>query len=341
MKNYLENEDSMISVIVPVYNVEKYLKRCVDSIFNQTYKDFEIILVDDGSNDSSGEICDKYDKNNKNVRVIHQNNIGLSGARNTGIKYSKGEYLTFIDSDDYIDGKYLEILYGNLIKCDADISCCDYLRTSADSEKAVYSKKCIALKNDDSIKFYLEKDIVSDCGKLYKKELFNSIKFPVGKINEDISTIFKVFMNVKRVTWNDSKLYFYYRNLESITTSCFKLKNLDLLDARRECLILSKKYDPVIQKLAQFRLDKSYFQLLGMIAYYGVSPDIDVQQFSKIKNDLVAKFKDTFMDMLFSKYIPISRKIAMVLFRINFDLCCWIWSNKKKENWSCCNCKIY
>ena len=116
----------MISVIVPVYNVEKYLSRCIDSILNQTYKDYEIILIDDGSKDSSGKICDEYAKNHNNISVIHTKNRGLSAARNTGTENSHGEYITFVDSDDLISNSFLSDLYTLIVNNNADISLCNF-----------------------------------------------------------------------------------------------------------------------------------------------------------------------------------------------------------------------
>lgn len=313
----------MISIIVPVYNVEKFLNRCVSSILNQTYKNYEVLLIDDGSTDASGRICDSISQNEEKVKVIHQKNQGLSGARNTGIQYAKGEFITFIDSDDFIDERYLQLLLENLINNDADISCCDYLRTAKTSviKQNVDKKNDIVLTADDIITFFLEKELVSACGKLYKKNIFNEIRFPIGKINEDISTIFKVFMNAKCVVYSFEKLYYYYRNQESITKRKFTSKNMDLIDAWKEVYILSSCYPPIIQQLAAFRLQKAYFTLLGIIAFYGTKKG---EKELELQREIYSLFKKNFENIIVSDYISINRKLAMICMRISFPLCCMV-----------------
>lgn len=132
--------EKMISVIVPVYNVEKYLEQCIDSLLSQTYQNFEIILVDDGSTDSSGKICDIYEENNENIKVIHKKNEGLGFARNTGLLYATGEYVTFIDSDDYADKYLLEDLYNGILETDVDV-CIGGFKKVADSGQMLYEEK--------------------------------------------------------------------------------------------------------------------------------------------------------------------------------------------------------
>lgn len=313
----------MISIIVPVYNVEKYLERCVNSILSQTYFDYEIILVNDGSSDTSGGICHRLvGKFPDRIKLIEQANKGQSSARNNGIKVANGEYITFIDSDDYIDKEYLATLYGNIIKFKADVSCCSYLRTGKQIEcvKNYYNNNVI-LEGEAKLIYYLEHDVVSACGKLYRKELFDNIKFPIGKINEDISTVFKVFIKGKRIVYNDSKLYFYYINNSSTTKSKFSEKNLDLICALEEVVNLSNCFSEKVQKLANFRLAKGYFSLLGVIAYNGVDKKLDKSIFYQVKRDILNKFKSYFRILIFSKYLRISRKLAAVLFFINYDMC--------------------
>lgn len=313
----------MISVIVPVYNVEKYLNRCVKSILSQTYRDYEVLLIDDGSTDKSNELCNLWIQRDNRIKVYYQQNQGLSAARNTGIKYAKGEWITFLDSDDYIEKHYLEILVHNMQMTSADISCCDYLRTDKWQIKGIdyVSNQYIELKGNDILVFYLENDIVSAWAKLYKRELFSNIKFPVGKINEDISTIFQIFCKAKKVTYSYSRLYFYYKNNEGITKQKFEYKNINLIEAWEEVVNFSKFYPINIQKLANFRLQKAYFTLLGIIAYYGMKNDTETEYLEK---DILKKFKKYYKNLLISPYIGINKKIAIVLMRISFYICCKI-----------------
>ena len=212
---------SKICVIVPVYKVEKYLNRCVDSILNQTFTDFELILVDDGSPDNCGKICDEYAKKDNRIVVIHKENGGLSDARNAGIdwafKNSDSEWLAFIDSDDWVHPQYLEVLYNANIQNDTLISVCGYLKTY--TETNVYNNI-----NDRAEVVVPENFWVNDItnatvawGKLYKKELFKTIRYPVSKIHEDAYTTHKLLFQVAIISFNEAKLYFYFQNENGIT----------------------------------------------------------------------------------------------------------------------------
>ena len=214
----------MISVIVPVYNVENYLSKCISSILSQTYNDFEIILVDDGSTDSSGVICDKFSLDYDKIFVIHKNNGGLSSARNEGLIYSKGEYITFVDSDDILHPNALEIFIDTILNTDSDIVFSDLYR--------FYNYETLNLSNFDhnySIKTFNNyqamnilinntiKSIVPSCAKIYKRTIFNNIKFPLNRFHEDEFVIHKLLFSANKVTYINLPLYFYNRsNLNSI-----------------------------------------------------------------------------------------------------------------------------
>lgn len=183
-----ELEQPLISIIVPVYKVEKYLKRCVDSILTQTYQNMEIILVDDGSPDNCGAICDRYKETDNRVVVIHKKNGGLSDARNTAIPLAKGEYISFIDSDDWISSYYVEHLYEAVAKCDADIGISWF--ENVFEGKALQSKPEELLSNyecltaEECLKKLLYQNGVEVCawGKLYKTPLIKNLRYPVGKL---------------------------------------------------------------------------------------------------------------------------------------------------------------
>lgn len=261
------NCNSLISVIVPVYNVEKYLERCIDSLLSQTYKNLEIILVDDGSTDNSGQICDKYGECDKRIVVIHKENGGLSSARNEGINCSNGEYIGFIDSDDWVDERMYEVLLCNLIKYDADISDIDSI-TIDHYETIVNKPEKIAVKDgQDMLRDYFILDKYSVCRKLYKREVIGNVRFPVGKINEDICTNFRFLKNAKRLVKSSLIMYYYFSNPNSITGTVFKEKDFDLLDACSE-LIEETKSSLELQKLAEIKLAISYYSLLGRYIMY-------------------------------------------------------------------------
>ncbi len=256
----------MISVVVPVYNVENYIERCLDSILNQTYRDLEIILVDDGSTDNSGRICDEYEKSDSRIKVIHRENGGLSAARNTGIKASCGEYLIFIDSDDYIHPKMLEILAGNLINNQSDIAICGFKKIY-DDEVTEYEEKpgttiSIYSGREACLNMYDDRLAVMTVvawNKLYKRSLFENIFYPEGKIHEDEFTTYKLLYNSGRVVYFDGELYYYVQRKGSITNdevySVAHLSILEMNDERIEFFI--SKDDKKLANLAVHRATMS------------------------------------------------------------------------------------
>ncbi len=231
-----------ISVIVPVYNVEKYLRPCIDSILAQTFTDFELILVDDGSPDRCGEICDEYEQIDKRIRVIHQENGGLSAARNAGLDVMSGEYVTFIDSDDLVDKRFLEELYDNLQKDEAQISLCQLQEFENISEiKNLYGsqfKSNVISGQQAALAVYRFASgvVVTACGKLYQKGLFSNIRFPVGKIHEDQAIIPIVLFNAEVVSVSYEKLYFYRKAENSIMNRDFSIQRYDEIHAVENCI---------------------------------------------------------------------------------------------------------
>ena len=214
--------NELLSIIIPVYNVEKYLDRCIKSVLNQTYNNLEIILVDDGSTDKSPEICDKYAKNDTRIKVIHKKNGGVSEARNCGIEIAKGTYLGFVDSDDFIKENMYEFLMSALKRTNSDIATCG--RFICD-EKITYrkyvSKKEVVLDAKNALQELLNGGIINEASydKIYKKELFDNIRFPVGETNEDIVTIPFVIEKANKVVCTGVPLYYYCMNPTSITHS--------------------------------------------------------------------------------------------------------------------------
>ena len=216
-------KNDLISIVVPIYNVEKYLKRCIDSIINQTYKNIEIILVDDGSTDKGPSICDSYKKKDKRIKVIHKKNGGISDARNEGIKITTGSYLMFIDSDDYIDSNMIEELYKNIIKTKADIVICDFVRFDEEKETFnKYSKKKFIVEEKDKYNYLFNEyriPTVVQWNKLFKKEVFKDIEYKKGKINEDEFIVCSELNNAKRISYYLEPFYHYYQRNNSIMGS--------------------------------------------------------------------------------------------------------------------------
>ena len=211
----------LISVIIPVYNVEKYLSRCVDSILNQTLSDFELILVDDGSKDRSGEICDEYEKTDTRVHVIHQENGGQAAAKNAGIDYayeeSDSQWIAFIDSDDWIHPAYFESLYRAAMNHRTEIAVCDIVKTDGNSELPHYETLQADAVTPESLWLSHRLPSIIPVCKLCTKKVFQGYRFPVGRIHEDEFVLYRVLFSCDRIAYIDAQLYYYYQNSQGIT----------------------------------------------------------------------------------------------------------------------------
>lgn len=219
--------DKLISVIIPVYNVSKYLKQCVDSVLNQTYRNLEIILVDDGSTDCSGVICDQYAQTDQRVIVIHKENGGLSDARNTGLEVAKGEYIGFVDSDDFIHPDMYKILSKLLEEKKADIASANWQSFFDGKENDICESrtgKVLVFEHIESLEFLIYgkdkyKISFSVWDRLYRKNVVENFYFPKGKCYEDIVWSAKVFYEAKKYVYIDKDLYYYRRRDDSIVGS--------------------------------------------------------------------------------------------------------------------------
>lgn len=225
--------EPLITVIVPVYKVEKYLHNCVDSVINQTYKNWELILVDDGSPDNCPQICDDYAAKDRRIKVIHKINGGLSSARNVGLDIAKGEFVGFLDSDDFWHADYLKILLDLSEKYSADIVQCSFIR-GIETVFPIINKK-VKVKSFDNHSIFLKgfsKIIV--CGKLYKRYTIDEIRMPEGKINEDDFTTWKFYYRARKIVVTNQCLYYYTFNDKSIMANQLKLPRLDFIEAYEE-----------------------------------------------------------------------------------------------------------
>ena len=243
------NDKDLISVIIPIYNVEKYLMRCIKSVTGQTYANLEIILVDDGSTDSSGIICDNAAKVDSRIIVIHRENGGLSCARNSGLEIYTGDYACFIDSDDFIDPNYIKTLY-NMCKSNlCKISICSSISTSYDNfdgidnwdtfafqkknEQYDYNSNSIKLfNNNELLNIYygdLHNEIAVAWNKLYHRSVIKNTRYEPGIIHEDEATTFKFIYNAGRIAYTSKAMYYYFSRANSITGKGFSIKNLDIL----------------------------------------------------------------------------------------------------------------
>lgn len=260
-------EKPLISVIVPVYNVSQYLRKCLDSILRQTYKNIEIILVDDGSTDDSGEICDKYAENDARIRVVHKENGGLSSARNAGIDIMQGDFVTFVDSDDWINCRMIDRMYGILLEYNADISCVSFHKVFENDEKkyaASANGKVIVYTGTEAVEriMYKRSIATSAWGKLYNRQDFNNIRYPAGMIFEDLATTYKIFYGKKRIAYCNERLYYYFQRKDSIMSRKFSRKRFDRLVIGQEMMEWAKKNEPSLQKAAVSRYFTANMQLL-------------------------------------------------------------------------------
>ena len=223
----------LVSVIVPVYNVESYVAKCIESIINQTFKDLEIILIDDGSTDSSGSICDSFAEKDKRIKVIHKENGGLSSARNAGLDIAVGEYIVFVDSDDYINLKMVETLYLAIIDNKADLSICNYIHVNELGEEIGISELRLTKRQIISSEWMLERISrgwtfgAIAWNKMYSSKVFKKLRYPLGRINEDEFISHRVMAQAEKAVIIPDVLYYYLLRQGSITKTGFKLKNLD------------------------------------------------------------------------------------------------------------------
>ncbi len=226
----------MVSVIIPIYNVEKYLSRCLESIINQTYRDMEIILVDDGSTDESGRVCDEYAQKDSRIVVYHKTNGGLSDARNYGIDRAKGDLLTFVDSDDWVSLNYVEVLVNGITSNNADISIINTVETDENNNQI--TKYC---NEDIKVREYSAKDALkvifsqnefntSAWAKMYKKHIFSEYRFTKGILYEDLDLMYKCFILADKISFSTKAEYYYFQRSDSIAHEKYNTRHTVLID---------------------------------------------------------------------------------------------------------------
>ena len=236
-----------ISVIVPVYKVEAFLNRCVDSLLGQSYSDFQLILVDDGSPDRCGAICEEYAARDSRVHVIHQKNAGLSAARNTGIDWSlentSSQWLAFVDSDDWVHREYLQRLYTAAVQTGCKMAVCDFFQTAGGGFPECLEEEAKTYPADE---YYCSEEIHGGrsavaWNKLYHRSLFQSLRYPVGKLHEDEFLTYQLAFAAERVAVLRSKLYAYYQNPQGIILSQWNPRRMHILEAAREQIAFAKQ----------------------------------------------------------------------------------------------------
>ena len=307
-------EKDVISVVLPIYNVELYLERSLKSIINQSYKNLEIILVDDGSTDSSGAICDRYKLLDSRISVIHKVNGGLSDARNAGLEYSHGNYIAFVDSDDFVHEDYIRNLYAALHENSADIAICNYIKGGKNS----FPKK-IYINNKD-VSVYTSNIMLKQWhgrykhietmawNKLYKKALFmeNNIRYPYGFFNEDVQTTHLLVEKAKKIAIIKDQLYYYFQRSDSITGTWSRKKIQDNIKSQK---IRLKFFRDQQLKDAFDRLFIKYLKY-HLLAYFHAD--------KKMKVFLVNSFLKNYRKMLKYTSIGTKEKLLFDIFKCFF-----------------------
>lgn len=305
-----------ISIIVPVYKVEEYLEKCVDSILAQTFTDIEVILVDDGSPDRSGVICDEYAAKDPRVKVIHKENGGLSSARNAGIEVAKGRYLGFVDSDDYIGPDMYQLLYEDITREQADLAICgivDLYGNNVRKTKPVVRK---ILSKEAAMQAVLEAKLVSvhAVNKLYDSHLFSQIRYPEGIITEDAAVILDILDLCSKVVINTQPSYFYYHRDESISSKAFTPRDIDTIDvwAKNERW-LNENY-PELSELAHTRVCWAHFVVLDKIML------LENYRKNPYLSQITEYLKSNFGFIVHSDIFLMQRKFALVCLVANVRL---------------------
>ena len=318
----------MISIIVPVYKTEQYLNRCIDSIINQTYKNLEIILIDDGSHDGCGKICDEYAKKDERIKVVHKSNGGMSSARNVGLDTAKGDYIAFVDSDDYIALDMMEKMRAYVADNNADMAVCGFTRLSEKKvlleqgkevisgvyspEKLFESERAHIDGIVDRVSLYTE----SLCNKLYKRYIFDDLRLKVGKNHEDFYIMHHIISKCKKVYLSNDMFYFYWYNSKSVSAVKYNITRLDAVEAHLDRISLLDKIG--LHSRIGFYL---YSAINVLTTGYNLLDKKDKQVNSRIKelrSEVLICYKKHYKKMNF-KY----RMFAM-MFKYSFWFYAWL-----------------
>lgn len=322
----MDKQVDLITIVVPIYNIEKYVEKCIESIIGQTYKNIEIILVDDGSKDNSGKICDEFATKDHRIKVIHKENGGLSDARNKGLEVARGKYIVFVDGDDYIEQDMIEDLYSNLKENNLKIAVCGAYRVIGNKKnffKKTYNKKIFS-KEEALIKIIDERNDfrVWAWNKMYDISLFKNIRYPLRKIYEDVGTTYKLIDLVDEVIYTGKQSYNYCDRADSITgIEIFNEKELNRIEMCEEmCDYIEKKYD----KLKYYY---EFFKITQYIAVINIMIKSNLYDFEIINKTRKLISKNLFHIIFLN--VSMIKKIQILLFKINFKIYKKIYNIRK------------
>lgn len=324
--------EPLISVIVPVYNGAAYIALCFQSILAQTYKNFELIIINDGSQDNSKEICDYYASQDNRVKVFHQENHGLSAVRNRGIKEANGEYIGFVDSDDCIHPDMYKVLMINLLKTNAGISMCNFkkvfdrnIENNEYDESELDQQKVSLISQQEAFGHLFDEMNVSfvvPWNKLYKKEIFQRVQYPNGKVHDDEFTVHKIIQATDKIAFTEKALYYYYNNPVSFMNETYNLKRLDAVTALRERFIFFVDNEYILFQSKEFN---TYMHHL--IIHYNLLKKFLPEERSTLKK-LVHTFREDFKKH--RNIISRKKKAELMLFYVHPNVFKKYISNKKR-----------
>ena len=319
--NKQEVKSPLISVIVPIFNVEKYLPKCLDSITGQDYRNLEIILVNDGSTDNSLSICKVYAQKDSRIKLINQKNTGLSGARNRGIDIAKGEFLAFVDSDDYVELDYISTLYTLISQDQSDISAVKHDVIYPKRTEKAHTGMTFYLFSHQALKLMLYGNDfdVSAWGKLYRKSLFKDVRFPIGMLFEDSATTYKLILNASTISFSSIPLYHYVIRNNSITNCQFSTRDFDLIDATKQmCADIIITY-PDLQSACNRRIMYAYLSTLSKLALSTESNN------TKYLNRLLPYITSHRKTILKDKAVPKRDRYALKILGLGYKPFRFIW----------------
>lgn len=301
-------DQPLVSIVVPVYNVEEYLDRCMESLVAQTLGNIEIILVDDGAKDSSPALCDAWQQKDGRVQVIHQENGGLSAARNAGVARARGQFVGFVDPDDYVDHSMYERLYHNIQKESADIAICGAYNCYPNGliEPAQHEGYYVCDAEEALYRSLDGREImVTAVTRLYPRELAQKVLFPVGKIQEDAFTTVDFLLGAKRVVIDLAPLYYYEHREGTLSSKPYTHSvTFDLVDAWKRNYELIMQHYPALEQAALFRLCWAHFDVLDAMFVEGAENDPETQKY------LVKFLRSHVKDIVLSPHFRLTRKIA-------------------------------
>lgn len=321
---------TLISLIIPVYNVVDYFDKCMESVLSQTYENYEVILVDDGSTDGCGEKCDRYAELDKRVKAYHQKNQGLSAARNFGVCQANAEYISFVDSDDYISNDYLEYLYDLKQKFDAGMSSAGIYKVYSDKNDimadsgAICAEKCISAEEALKLMCYDEEISVSASGKLYRKSQVLKHPYPEGRLYEDLATTCKLVAENERIAVSDKPIYYYLIRKGSIMQREMNSKQMDIVYAADEQLNYIRAVYPALEQAARIRRVKA---ILGMMTRCSLFSAPHARMYYKSIRDC---FKQDVSSVMKDHHVGFLVKIQTLIVLMGFYPSKLAWFLKKK-----------